>query len=125
MDHRIADALYAEFARHFNAGDMEGLLSLYEPEATFVRGPGDHVSGRDGLRESLRAFLDIGGRISFRTRHAVQNGDIALLSNEWTLVAKDADGKPLTLTGKTAEVLRRQPDGRWLYIIDHPAAGQD
>jgi len=125
MNIQIADALYAEFARYFNAGDMAGLLSLYEPGATFVRAPGDHVSGQEGLRAALQEFLKIGGRISFRTRHAVQNGDIALLSNEWTLQATDQSGQPMTLTGKTSEVLRRQPDGRWLYIIDHPAGAQD
>jgi len=125
MDHAIADRIYAEFARCFNARDMPGLLDLYEPDAVFVRGPGDHVTGRIAIREALQEFLDTGGNISFKTRHAVQHGDIAMLSNEYTLQGTGADGKPFTLTGKTAEVLRRQPDGRWLYIIDHPAGAQD
>lgn len=120
-----ADEIYAEFARHFNAGDVEGLLSLYEPDAVFVRGPGDEVSGHAAIRAALQAFLAVGGTISFRARHAVQNGDLVLLSNDYTLVGRDAQGAPLTLTGRTSEVLRRQPDGRWLYVIDHPAGGQD
>jgi len=125
MNHEIADGIYAEFAQCFNSGDMEGLLGLYETDAVFVRGPGDHVSGRAAIRDALQEFLDTGGQISFRTRHAVQHGDIALLSNEYTLKWIDADGEPFTLYGKTSEVLRRQSDGRWLYIIDHPAGGQD
>lgn len=120
-----ADEIYAEFARYFNAGDMEGLLSLYEPDAVFVRGPGDHVQGKAGLRAALQDFLAVGGTISFRARHAVQNGDLVLLSNDYTLIGRDAQGAPLTLTGRTSEVLRRQPDGRWRYVIDHPAGGQD
>ena len=51
--------------------------------------------------------------------------DIALLSNEYTLEGTGEDGKPFTLTGKTSEVVRRQPDGRWLYIIDHPSGAED
>lgn len=125
MDHAIADRIYADFARCFNARDMDGLLDLYEPDAVFVRAPGDHATGRAAIREALQSFFDIGGEISFRTRHAVQHDDIAMLSNEYTLQGTDADGKPFTLTGKTAEVLRRQPDGRWLYIIDHPAGAED
>jgi uncharacterized protein (TIGR02246 family) len=125
MDHAIADRIYADFARCFNAGDLEGLLDLYEPEAVFVRGPGQHVAGRAAIREALQEFLNTRGQITFRTRHAVQHGDIALLSNQWTLRGTGADGKPFTMTGKTSEVLRRQPDGRWLYIIDHPAGAQD
>ena len=125
MNQEIADGIYAEFAKCFNSGDLEGLLNLYEEDAVFVRGPGDHVSGRASIREALQGFLDTGGQISFRTRHAVQHGDIALLSNEYTLQGVDADGKSFTISGKTSEVLRRQADGRWLYIIDHPAGAED
>ena len=125
MNNEIADKIYAEFAKYFNARDMEGLLNLYEEGAVFVRGPGDHVSGRNLIAESLQGFFDTGGTISFRTRHAVQHDDIALLSSELTLTGNDADGKPFTMTGKTSEVLRRQSDGRWLYIIDHPAGAED
>ena len=125
MDHAIADQIYADFAKCLNAGDMEGLLDLYEPDAVFVRGPGDHVSGRAELRAVLQGFLDTKGQISFKVRHAVQNGDIALLSNEYTLQGTDPEGKPFTMSGKTSEVLRRQPDGRWLFIIDHPSGAED
>ena len=125
MDHAIADQIYAEFAKHLNAGDLEGLLGLYEQDAVFVRGPGDHVSGRAELGTVLQGFFDTKGEMSFKVRHAVQHGDIALLSNEYTLQGTDAEGKPFTMSGKTSEVLRRQPDGRWLYIIDHPAGAQD
>lgn len=124
MNHEIADGIYAEFAKCFNGRDMEGLLDLYEADAVFVRGPGDNVSGRAAIREALQEFLDTGGQISFRTLHEVKQGDIALLSNEYTLQGIDADGEPFRISGKTSEVLRRQPDGRWLYIIDHPAGGQ-
>jgi hypothetical protein len=24
------------------------------------------------------------------------------------------------MEGESAEVARRQPDGRWLYVVDHP-----
>tara|TARA_R110001592_G_scaffold363371_2_gene685879 strand:- start:17648 stop:18046 length:399 start_codon:yes stop_codon:yes gene_type:complete len=125
MDHKIADGIYAQFAKCFNARDMEGLLDLYEADAVFVRGPGDHVSGRASIREALQEFLNTGGQISFRTRHAVQCGDIALLGNEYTLQGTDADGEAFTMSGNTSEVLRRQADGRWLYVIDHPAGALD
>jgi uncharacterized protein (TIGR02246 family) len=124
MDHSIVDRFYAEFARHLHAGDLEGLLSLYEPDAVIVRGPGDHVSGQAAMRTVMQGFIDTKGKISFKVRYAVQHGDIALLSNEYTLQGTDAAGKPFTMTGKTTEVIRRQPDGRWLFIIDHPSGAE-
>ncbi len=50
------------------------------------------------------------------TRYAVEQGDIALLSNAWTF---EMDGAPVA-SSVTAEVARRQPDGSWRYIIDNP-----
>ena len=52
------------------------------------------------------------------TRYAVESGDIALLSNEWTL---ELEGNPVA-SAVTAEVARRQDDGTWRYVIDNPFA---
>jgi len=112
------------FEERFNAGDLDGMLALYEDDATFVRGAGDYVNSRTALSEGLRAFLDTRGRIKLETRYAVQHGNLALLSNEWTLTGTGADGKPFTMTGRTVEVVRQQADGRWLYVIDHPWGAQ-
>jgi len=112
------------FEERFNAGDLDGMLALYEPDASFVRGPNDYVRSREALRAGLQGFLDTQGRIKLETRYAVEHGDLALLSNEWTLTGTGADGKPFTMTGRTVEVVRRQADGRWLYVIDHPWGAQ-
>ena len=125
MNEEIAASIYADFAKYFNARDLEGLLGLYEEDAVFVRGPEDYVSGHESIGEALQASFDTGGKISFKVRHAVQHGDIALLSNEYTLEGVDAAGESFVMTGKTSEVLRQQADGRWLYIIDHPSGAQD
>ena len=31
-----------------------------------------------------------------------------------------ADGSEVNLTGQTSDVVRRQPDGTWLLVIDNP-----
>ncbi len=45
------------FFERFNAGDIEAVLALYEPDAVFVDEPGKVVQGTDALRESLTAFM--------------------------------------------------------------------
>jgi ketosteroid isomerase-like protein len=57
------------------------------------------------------------GRITVRSRFATAAGDLAVLSNEWTLTVGDE-----TMSAITAEVARREPDGSWLYVIDAPYA---
>jgi ketosteroid isomerase-like protein len=58
------------------------------------------------------------GRMTLRSRYAIEAGDLAILSNEWTYTAGDQ-----TMSAVTAEVARRQTEGGWLYVIDHPFAG--
>ena len=52
----------------------------------------------------------------------IQVGDIALLQASWKLSAIDADRKPFGLSSRTAEVVRQQPNGLWLYVVDHAFA---
>ncbi|MCV9910401.1 hypothetical protein OIV19_22725 [Brucella sp. HL-2] len=53
-----------------------------------------------------------------RNNFCVIHGDLALLRADWELRA--ADGI-IVASGSAAEVIRKQADGRWLYIIDHAA----
>jgi ketosteroid isomerase-like protein len=48
------------------------------------------------------------------------SGDTALVIGNWTLKAHDADGNDIDARGRYADVVRRQPDGRWLFVIDNP-----
>ena len=108
------------FANAFNAGDLESLVALYEPEARLVPQPGQIVMGHAAIREALQGFLALQGYLTVETTYVVQAGDIALLRAQWHLTGTSPDGQPLAMGGKTTEVVRRQSDGRWLYIIDHP-----
>jgi ketosteroid isomerase-like protein len=46
-------------------------------------------------------------------------GDLAYLSNTWSLSGTGPDGNPVALGATTAEVTRRQADGTWRYVIDN------
>ena len=71
-------------------------------------------------REQWSGFVALGGNIQMTTRYAVIVGDTALLSNDWHFAAAGME-----LSSLTAEVARRQPDGTWKYVIDHPYAAAD
>jgi uncharacterized protein (TIGR02246 family) len=108
------------FAQAFNAGDIEALMALYEPDAALVPQPGAIAEGTAAIRESLRWFLDRGGQISLDTKLVLRVGDLAYLANRWSLTGGTMpDGSPAELGATTAEVARRQADGTWLYVIDN------
>jgi ketosteroid isomerase-like protein len=97
-----------------NSKDVDALVALYEPDACFVRLDGTVAVGTDEIRVEWEAMLSLDSRVTLTTRFAVEMGDLALLSNYWC-----TDGDTPFASG-TAEVARRQPDGRWLYVIDNP-----
>jgi uncharacterized protein (TIGR02246 family) len=113
------------FEDYFNSSDLESLLGLYTDDAAFVPEPSAQpLTGKDAIRQALQGFLSLKGKMRLTTRYVVRSGDTALLSGEWTLKATGPDGEPIEMGAQTAEVVRLQADGKWLYIADHPFGGQ-
>jgi uncharacterized protein (TIGR02246 family) len=114
------EQMHSVFEQAFNAGDLEALMALYEPDAALIPQPGAIAEGMPAIRDSLRWFLDRRGSISLETKLVLRVGDLAYLANRWSLSGGTMpDGSPAELGATTAEVARLQPDGTWLYVIDN------
>jgi uncharacterized protein (TIGR02246 family) len=116
------DDFHRVFGEAFNAGDADALLALYAPDASLVPQPGQVVSGTAALRAALAGFLALRGQMTLETRAVVVAGDLAQTHGQWTLTGTGPDGSALQMAGRSAEVLRRQPDGTWRCVIDNPFA---
>lgn len=112
------DTLLIEAA---NRGDLETALALYEPNASFVLDSGQVVTGLAAIREAMQGFLALKPKFTIEVK-AVQSGDggLALLRAKWSLTGTGPDGKPVTMSGNSTEVVRRQSDGTWRFVIDNP-----
>jgi len=96
------------FVERANAGDVDGLVALYEPDAVLALPDGQVATGTAEIREVYRQLLaDRPTLTPGPQRPALRNGELALTSTRIP-------------TGATAEIARRQPDGTWLWIIDQP-----
>ncbi|MEU4930688.1 nuclear transport factor 2 family protein [Streptomyces yokosukanensis] len=104
------------FMEYLEAGDIEGLVSLHEPNAHFVPTPETHVVGAAAIREALRQLIDSGARLKLELRDIREVDDIALVSNTATLTGVG----PQPTVSTTTEILRRQPDGGWVHVVDDP-----
>jgi uncharacterized protein (TIGR02246 family) len=113
------EQIHRLFGSAFNAGDLDELMTLYEPDAALIPQPGSVAHGTEEVRAALQQYLALQGRITLETKLVVEVGDLAYLSNTWSLSGTGADGQPLTLGATTAEVARRQGDGTWRYVIDN------
>lgn len=105
------------FARAFNSRSLDGLLALYEPGAVLrVDGSDRDLAGRDEIADALRTLLQAPGRMTSTNSFCIVQGDLALLRADWEIAE---DGGRVVASGSSAELVRRQPDGAWLYVIDH------
>ena len=113
------EAVHA-FFEAFNRGDLEAIVALYEQKATLVAQPGQIAEGHAAIREALNGFLAMKPTLNPEKRALITAGDIALSVIRWTLNGTGPDGAPVCMDGATSDVLRRQADGRWLFVIDNP-----
>ena len=120
MPARQPTDLHTLFVEAFNRGDEDGLIALYETDATLIPEPGSTVRGHEAIREALGNFLALKGTITLDTIRVYESGDLALLHGRWALNGNGPDGSPLQMEGRSSEVVRRQADGTWLYTLDNP-----
>jgi ketosteroid isomerase-like protein len=111
------EAFNVTWARAFNTRELANLLALYEDDAILADATRT-VRGKGEIASFLGEFLKVPGTLSGRNNFCLQLGDLALLRADWVL--RDPDGNPI-ISGSSAEIIRRQPEGNWLYAIDHAA----
>jgi uncharacterized protein (TIGR02246 family) len=113
------EVLYSVVAG-INAGDLDSLMTLYEPLACFASQPGQLANSPDGIRESLRGFIDMNGKLNLKVKRVLRASDLALVTTEWSYIGTGSDGTHVDIAANSADVLRQQPDGTWRFVIDNP-----
>lgn len=121
---RSPQAINQAFADGYNSGDVRQLLKLYEPGAILAPLPSQRAQGLAEIERSLRELLLLGGTMQSVNKYCIQCGNVALLQAQWTITTYK-DGAPFVVSSRTAEVVRQQVDGSWLYAIDHAFANDD
>ncbi len=95
------------FLERAKAGDVAGIVALYEAEAVIASPPGVLSTGTAAIRRVYEALLADPPPFRGDVRPAIRHGDLALTSTRFR-------------GGATAEIARRQSDGTWLWIADQP-----
>jgi ketosteroid isomerase-like protein len=103
-----------------NSGTLDALMTLYEPDAGFAGQPGNLAIGLPSVRASLGGFIAMNGKLDLKVTRVLEAGGLALVIGVLTFAGTGPDGKPGNLAGKSADVLRRQADGSWRFVIDNP-----
>jgi uncharacterized protein (TIGR02246 family) len=102
------------FQQYMAEGDLDSLLSVYDPEAVFLNQSGEVKKGEEGLRQELAPLAAMKATFDFNIKQVIQSGDIALMHTEWKI------SSPQPMSQYAIEVARRQPDGSWRWLIGDP-----
>src|ERR1700712_5462040 len=98
------------FVERSNAGDAYGAALLYEEDAVMAFPPGRLTVGRAAIQKLWESFLASKPHLEpEQPLPTLQSGDLALTSTP-----------PKDGAGARAQVVRRQPDGSWLRLLDQP-----
>jgi uncharacterized protein (TIGR02246 family) len=116
MRARSPEEICLLFRESMARGDVDALLSLYDPQVAFVNEAGEVKSGLDALREELAPIAARKPRFDFEVKQIAQSGDIALMHTLWNM---SSDGRELHSV-HAIEVASRQPDGSWRWRIGDP-----
>ena len=103
-----------------NSGNLESLMPLYESEAAFATRPGSLAHGAPGISEALTGFIAMKGKLDLEVTRVLEVDDLALVAGVWSFDGTGPDGEPVRLEARNADVLRRQSDGTWRFVIDNP-----
>jgi len=94
------------------------LYEMVKPKDALVPAPGvAPVEGLAGAEGSLGHLLTLGVEFDFLDATSVERGDVAFVSAAWTERGVGPDG-PYEFQTRTSDMLRRQADGTWKFLVN-------
>jgi uncharacterized protein (TIGR02246 family) len=107
-----------EWARHWNAGDLDGVAAVYAEDAVYLPPHHEAVHGRDAIREYLKAPLSHGvSNLAFEVTYIKQQGPTAWDVGTYHMAIPRNEGPKREDHGKYLTVWRRVGQN-WLIAAD-------
>lgn len=101
-------------------GDVEGALDCFDDEAIYVTGIGTFVSGKENIRKALEQVCGLKPDLQAQRSTGFTVDNITAWVDEWTMKATLPDGTKLEMRGTSSDILKKQANGNWAYLVDNP-----
>lgn len=117
---RVAiDARGKAFTEAANAGNADGIASLYTDDAVLMPPDMPAVTGRDNIRAVFAGMMAQmpGMKIAFEVQDVAANGPLAGERGAWIITTPTPDGGSSEMRGKYLVAWHRI-DGEWMMVWD-------
>lgn len=107
-----------DWARHWNAGDLDQVVATYAPDAVYLPPHHEAVHGRDSIRQYLQMPLSHGvSELAFDVTYIKQSGAVAWDVGTYRMSVPLSDGTRREDHGKYLTVWKRVGT-KWLIAAD-------
>jgi len=110
--------LFVDYGIHLDAGDFDAYAELFADDGEVLLGPMGRAKGRAEIKAVMTKALDGQQGTSFHivsSPAVTLDGDRATSTVMWTVVQRDADGRPTVgMIGRHVDDLVRER-GRWRF----------
>jgi len=108
----------SDWARHWNAGDLDQVVATYAPDAVYLPPHHEAVHGCDSIREYLEAPLGHGVTdLAFDVTYIKQSGNVAWDVGTYRMSVPQNDGTKREDRGKYLTVWKRAGT-KWVITAD-------
>ena len=101
------------------SGDIDQIMSLYEPDSVVYFEPGIPVYGLAGIEQGFRALISLRPEFTFLGYEVIVTGDLALHLSPYFVEGTSPVG-PVEFSGLSTVVMRKGDSGEWTIVIDDP-----
>ena len=131
LTNNTPDNLLALLGKRIVKKDIDGIVALHEPTATLVNYDGSLITGRAAIRAFYLDWFKSDPVLTVNPKQTLVTGGqpaaggkilnrTASIMGTYSLTQNAADGTRETFTGNFCDVVRQQPNGKWLYLQDNP-----
>lgn len=118
------DQAHSLFVKAMNEKNLEQLCAIYTDDAVMVLRSGDlEVQGKRTIRRVFTKMIEALDSLKLDIVYQVRSEDTVLFRSRYRSVFHTSDGEKQDVVSSGIDVLERQPDGTWLFTINHHNGG--
>ena len=104
-------------------GDVKNAMTCFDPEAVYIDKEGNIISGLANIQQVVTNLCEMKPDITvYEHKVAPVGNDLMYWLDKWEMTGTDSKGNFINMKGASANMMRRNSEGNWLWLVDNPFA---